>query len=182
MSDPYLSMIEAYGFDFAPRGWALCAGQTMSIAQNTALFSLLGTTFGGNGTTTFNLPDLRSRIALGFGQGPGLSPYSLGAAGGQEAHQLLTSEVPSHGHTLTATNNGQANGTNIPSATVRMGSGYAIEANNPVENIYSSAAPTVAMAANAVGPAGGGLPHENRMPFLTINYCIALQGIFPSRN
>jgi microcystin-dependent protein len=182
MSDPYLSMIEAFGFNFAPQGWAMCAGQTLSIAQNQALFALLGTTYGGNGTTTFNLPDLRGRLALGFGQGSGLSSYLLGAAGGQEAHQLLASEVPSHTHALNATNNGQANGTNVPSASVRMGSGYGIETNNPVENIYGNAAPSVAMAAGAVGAAGGGLPHENRMPFLTINYCIALQGIFPSRN
>ncbi len=182
MSNPYLSMIEAFAFNFAPRGWALCAGQTMSIAQNTALFSLLGTTYGGNGQTTFNLPDLRGRLALSFGQGPGLSSYSLGAAGGQESHQLLTSEVPTHSHTLNATNNGQANGTNVPSGSVLMGSGYGMEANNPVENVYSTAAPTVAMAAGAVSAVGNNLPHENRMPFLTINYCIALQGVFPSRN
>jgi microcystin-dependent protein len=182
MSEPYLSMIEAFGFNFAPVGWALCAGQTLAIAQNQALFALLGTTYGGNGTTTFNLPDLRGRLAVGFGQGLGLSSYALGAAGGEEAHRLSASEVPSHAHTLHATNNGQANGTNIPGAGVLMGSGYGIEANNPVENVYSNAAPTVAMAANAVGPAGGGQPHENRMPFLTINYCIALQGIFPSRS
>jgi microcystin-dependent protein len=119
---------------------------------------------------------------LGFGQGPGLSSHALGAAGGQESHQLLTSEVPTHTHTLNATNNGQANGTNVPSRTVLMGSGYGIESNNPVENVYSSASPTVAMAAGAVGTAGSNQPHENRMPFLTINYCIALQGVFPSRN
>jgi microcystin-dependent protein len=175
-------MIEAFGFNYAPRGWAMCAGQTLSIAQYQALFSLLGTTYGGNGQTTFNLPDLRGRLALGFGQGPGLSSYSLGAVGGQESHQLLTTEVPSHSHTLNATNNGQANGTNVPSGSVLMGSGYGMEANNPVENVYGNAPPTVAMAPGAVGAAGNSLPHENRMPFLTINYCIALQGVFPSRN
>lgn len=182
MANPFISMIEAFGFNFAPRGWALCAGQTLPINQNQALFALLGTTFGGNGQTTFNLPDLRGRLALGFGQGAGLSSYNLGAAGGEEAHQLPTSEVPAHAHTLNANNNGQTNGTNIPSSTVLMGSGYGIEANNPQENIYSNTAPTVAMAAGAVSSAGGGAPHQNRMPFLTINYCIALQGIFPSRN
>jgi microcystin-dependent protein len=181
MAQPYLSMIEAFGFNFAPQGWALCAGQTMSITQNQALFALLGTTFGGNGTTTFNLPDLRGRLALGFGQGSGLSSYPLGAVGGQETHQLVTNEAPTHGHSLNAVSNGQANGTNIPSSSVMMGSGYAMEANNPVENIYSNATPGIAMAASAVGMTGG-TPHENRMPFLTINYCIALQGIFPSRN
>jgi microcystin-dependent protein len=174
-------MIEAFAFNFAPRGWAMCAGQTLSIAQNQALFALLGTTYGGDGVATFNLPDLRGRNVLGFGQGPGLSSYALGAAGGQESHQLVTGEVPAHAHTLNATNNGQANGTNIPSSTVLMGSGYGIEANNPVENIYG-ASPSVAMAASAVGSAGSNQPHENRMPFLTINYCIALQGVFPSRS
>ena len=182
MSEPFLSMIEAFGFDFAPQGWALCAGQTLSIAQNQALFALLGTTYGGDGVTNFNLPDLRGRLALGFGQGVGLSAYNLGEVGGQETHQLSAAEIPSHAHTLNATNNGQASGTNVPSSTVLMGSGYGIETNNPVENIYGNTAPTVAMARGAVGPAGGGAPHENRMPFLTINYCIALQGFFPSRN
>ena len=182
MADPYISMIEAFGFDFAPRGWALCAGQTLSIAQNQALFALLGTTFGGNGTTTFNLPDLRGRIALGFGQAPGLSAYDLGAIGGAEGHQLLSTEVPAHSHTVNAVRNGQANGANIPANNLLMGSGYAIEANNPVENVYSTAAPSVAMGAGAIGTAGGNAAHENRMPFLTINYCIALLGVFPSRN
>jgi microcystin-dependent protein len=182
MSDPYISMIEAFAFNFAPRGWAMCAGQTLSIAQYQALFALLGTTYGGDGIRTFNLPDLRGRIALGFGQGSGLASYNLGETGGQESHQLLTSEVPPHAHTLNATNNGQANGTHVPSNSVLMGSGYAIETNNPVENIYGNSAPSVAMAAGAVGPAGGNQPHENRMPFLTINYCIALQGVFPVRD
>src|SRR3954467_10903033 len=105
MSDPYISMIEAFGFSFAPRGWALCAGQTLPIAQNQALFALLGTTYGGNGTTTFNLPDLRARVAIGFGQAPGLSSYNLGAAGGEEAHQLTEAEIPPHNHAVNAINN-----------------------------------------------------------------------------
>src|SRR5260370_22146220 len=146
MTQPYLSMIEAFVFDFAPRGWALCAGQTLSIAQNQALFALLGTTYGGNGTTTFNLPDLRSRLSLSFGQGPSLSSYSLGAVGGQEAHQLVAGEVPTHTHPLNATNNAQANATNVPSGRLLMGSGYAIEPNNPVESLDSTARRTVAMA------------------------------------
>jgi microcystin-dependent protein len=182
MSEPFLSMIEAFGFNFAPQGWAICAGQTLPIAQNQALFALIGTIYGGDGQQTFNLPDLRGRLALGFGQAAGLSPYVEGQTGGEEGHQLGVNEVPAHSHTLNATNNGQANGTNIPSSAVLMGSGYAIETGNPIENVYSSAAPTIAMAANAVGAAGAGAAHENRMPFLSINYCIALQGIFPSRS
>jgi microcystin-dependent protein len=179
--DPYLSMIESFAFTFAPRGWALCAGQLLPITQNQALFALIGTYFGGDGIRTFGLPDLRGRLALGFGQGSGLSQRPLGAAGGEEAHLLVANEVPPHGHPLNAINNGQANGTNIPSSTVMIGSAYAMEGGSPIENIYSSTTPTVAMAGGAVGTLGGA-PHENRMPFLTINYCIALQGIFPTRN
>src|SRR5579872_5848574 len=113
MSNPFLGEIRMFAGNFAPLGFAFCQGQTLSISQNQALFALLGTTYGGNGTTTFNLPDLRGRLGLGFGQGLGLSAYALGAVGGQEAHQLLASEVPSHTHTLNAVNNGQAGGTNV---------------------------------------------------------------------
>ena len=155
MSDPYLSMIEAFGFNFAPQGWALCAGQTLSIAQNQALFALLGTIYGGNGTTTFNLPDFAGGSLWVSARARACRPMRSGAVGGQETHQLLANEVPSHTHGLNATNNGQANGTNVPSGGVLMGSGYGIEANNPVENIYSNAAPTVAMAPGAVGAGRG---------------------------
>src|SRR5262249_48761306 len=147
---------------FAPQGWALCQGQTLSIAQNQALFALLGTTYGGDGVMTFQLPDLRSRLAFSFCQGLGLSNYDLGAAGGQEAHQLTINEVPAHTHTLNANNNGQANGTNIPGSNVLMGSGYAIEANNPIQSIYSASGVTVAMSPAAVSLSGGNQLHENR--------------------
>lgn len=181
MAQPYLGQIEAFPYNFAPNGWAFCAGQILPIAQYQALFALLGTTFGGNGINTFALPDLRGRIANGFGQGPGLANYNLGQAGGEEGHTLALTEMPvgSHNHTVTAVNNGTTDGTNVPSGSVTLGSGYASEASSPVVNIYSSAAPTIAMG--SLAPAGG-QPHENRMPFLGINYCIALQGIFPSRN
>ena len=182
MAEPFLGEIEAFAFNFAPRGWALCAGQVLPINQNTALFSLLGTTYGGNGTTTFQLPDLRGRVANAFGQGQGLGNYGLGQTGGQESHTLILNEMSSggHSHAVTAKNNGTTGGTNIPSATVGLGAAYASGAGSPVAvNIYSSAAPTIAMG--SLAPTGG-QPHENRMPFLGLNYCIALQGLFPSRN
>ncbi len=181
MAEPFLGEIEAFPYNFAPRGWAFCAGQVLPIAQNAALFSLLGTTFGGDGVSTFALPDLRGRVANGSGQAPGLSPYNLGQTGGEEQHTLAMAEMPagSHNHAIAAVNNGATGGTNVPSGTVTLGSGYASETGSPVVNIYSSDAPTIAMGSLT---ATGGQPHENRMPFLALTYCIALQGIFPSRN
>jgi microcystin-dependent protein len=179
--EPFLGQIEAFAFNFPPRGWASCAGQLLPISQNTALFSLLGTFYGGNGTSTFALPDLRGRVANGFGQGQGLQNYNIGQTGGEELHTLVLGEMAAGGHThaVTATNNGTTGGTNVPSAAVTLGSGYSSETGSPAVNIYSSAASTIAMG--SLGQAGG-QPHENRMPFLALNYCIALQGIFPSRN
>ncbi len=181
MAQPYLGEIEAFSFGFAPKGWALCAGQLLPINQNQALFSLLGTTYGGDGISNFALPDLRGRIANASGEGPGLALYNLGQTGGQELHTLVLAEMQSggHTHTVNATNNGQTGGTNVPGSGVTLGSGYASETGSPLVNIYSSAAPTVAMGSLA---STGGQPHENRMPFLGLNYCIALQGIFPSRS
>ena len=181
MSEPFLGEIEAFSFNFAPNGWALCAGQLLPINQNQALFALLGTTFGGDGISNFALPDMRGRVANAFGQGPGLGNYSLGQTGGQELHTLVLNEMQSGGHThvVTAKNNGTTGGGHVPSDAVTLGSGYASETGSPAVNIYSSAAPTVAMG--SLGPAGG-QPHENRMPFLGLNYCIALHGIFPSQS
>jgi microcystin-dependent protein len=181
MAQPFIGQIEAFAFGFAPKGWALCAGQLLPINQNTALFSLLGTTYGGNGVTTFALPDLRGRTANAFGQGQGLASYNLGQTGGEESHTLVLTEMAAggHTHTINATNNGQTGGTNVPSSAVALGSGYSSEAGSPAVKIYSSAAPTIAMG--SLSPVGG-QPHENRMPFLSLNYCIALFGIFPSRN
>jgi microcystin-dependent protein len=181
MAQPFLGQVEAFAFNFAPKGWAFCAGQTLPINQNTALFSLLGTTYGGDGVRTFQLPDLRGRIPNAFGQGQGLAPYQLGQAAGQESHTLILNEMAAGGHThsISTTNNGMASSTNVPSAAVTLGSGYSSETGSPPVNIYSSAPPTIAMG--SLVPVGG-QPHENRMPFLVLNYCIALQGIFPSRN
>jgi microcystin-dependent protein len=179
MAQPFLSQIEAFPFNFAPKGWALCAGQLMPINQNQALFSLIGTTFGGDGVRTFALPDLRGRLANGFGQGLGLANYTLGQRGGEETHTLTAAETPTHSHLVNAVKNGTTGGTNIPGSGVTLGEAYSSEAGSPAVNVYSSAAPTIAMG--SLGPTGG-QPHENRMPYLTLNYCIALQGVFPSQS
>jgi microcystin-dependent protein len=179
MAQPFLSQIEAFPFNFPPKGWAFCAGQLLPIAQNQALFALLGTTFGGDGRTNFALPDLRGRLANGFGQGSGLANYTLGQRGGEETHTLTGTETPLHSHLINADNNGTTGGTSTPGSGVTLGAGYANEAGSPAVNIYSSAAPTIAMG--SLGSTGG-QQHENRMPFLALNYCIALQGVFPSQN
>ena len=170
MAEPFLGQLMCVGFNFAPRGWAFCNGQIMAIAQNTALFSLLGTTYGGNGQTTFGLPDLRGRVALGFGQGPGLSNYTQGEVAGVETVTLNSQQMPLHNHAINASNLDAADqtpGGNFPSG----GGAY----NNP-------APPRQAMNAAMCGNAGGNQPHENRQPYLVLNWVIALQGIFPSRN
>ena len=173
--DPFIGEIALVPYNFPPRGWAFCDGQIMSIAQNTALFSLLGTTYGGNGQTTFALPDLRGRVPMhvGGGQGPGLSPYSLGQMGGVEAVTLLTTQMPAHGHAVNASS---ANGTSDDPSNAIMGK------NASGVPQYSAAAPNAVMAAAAIAPAGGNQPHENRPPYTGLNYIIALEGIFPSRN
>jgi microcystin-dependent protein len=179
MSQPFVSQIEALPYSFAPKGWAFCQGQLLPINQNQALFSLLGTTYGGDGIRTFALPNLQGRVANGFGQGPGLQPYTQGQLAGEEFHTLLQAEMPPHTHTVNSVVNGTSGGTNIPGGSVVLSSAYAVESGNPAESIYSNAGPASLMA--PVNPTGG-QPHENRMPFLVINYCIALVGIFPSRN
>ena len=170
MSEPFLAEIRILPYTFAPRNWAFCSGGTMIIAQNQALYSLLGNMYGGNGTTTFLLPDLRGRAPMHFGQGPGLSPRTQGisGAGGTETVTLTANQIPSHTHTARATTNAAT--TNVPTGNILADSGPAIYAtpNAPVGMINA--------------PTGGGQPHENRMPYLVINFCIALQGVFPPRN
>jgi microcystin-dependent protein len=174
MSDPFIAEIKMFGGNFAPRNYAMCNGQLLSIAQNTALFSLLGTTYGGNGQTTYALPDLRGRVPVHFGQGPGLSPMNLGEAGGQEAVTLLTTQIPAHTHALGCTDStadSAAPANNIPAADAAGVTGE-----------YSSSAPTATMHPATIQPAGGSQPHNNRQPYLGINFIIAIFGIFPSRN
>lgn len=191
MSTPFLGMIALFPYNFAPRGWAFCQGQLMPISQNTALFSLLGTTYGGNGTTTFALPDLRSRVPVGFGQGPGLSNYLLGQSGGAENVALTISELPAHTHLITLNNLAATEHVKNASGNSQtpVGNVPAIEAAG-VTATYSNAAPDATMAAGAISvtgtataaTTGSGLPAPTISPFLTLNYCIALQGIFPSRS
>ena len=173
MSDPFLGTIRLVGFNFAPVGWALCQGQALPIAQYTALFSLLGTYFGGDGVNTFNLPDLRGRVAVGQGQGPGLSNYSQGQTGGAETVSLAASQAPAHTHTLMAASN--------VTAAPNPGPGLMLGTTASAVRLYGANAPT-ALAAGSIGTFGSSTGHENRQPFLGLNHIIALAGIFPSRS
>lgn len=169
--DPFLGELAMFGNNFCPNGWAPAQGQILSIAQNTALFALLGTTYGGNGVTTFALPDLRGRTAIGEGQGPGLSNRILGEQGGSETVTLLSSEMPAHTHT--------ANATSLPGNTSNPT--MALPARKSRTQLYRVGTPNTTMAPDAIGITGGSQPHENMPPFLTMTWCIAMQGIFPSR-
>jgi microcystin-dependent protein len=170
MADPFVAEIRIFPFNFAPSGWAWCDGQLMPLSQNTALFSLLGTTYGGNGKSNFALPDLQGRAPMHPGQGPGLSLHDLGETGGSETVSLLESEIPAHSHTLRAS---LEDGTRPdPGATRAMGRGTAL---------YGAASNLAGMAWEALPPAGGDAPHNNLQPYLTFYFCIALQGVFPPR-
>lgn len=170
--DPFVAEIRMFPGNFAPTGWALCNGQILPISQNTALFSLLGTTYGGDGKTTFALPDLQDRAPMHPGTGPGLTPRVLGETGGVETVTLLQSELPSHTHGFT-----------------RHGATMDAEANSPFkafpavtkENSYSAGGTSVSMFPSALSSAGGSQPHNNMQPYLAVNFIIALQGIFPAR-
>jgi microcystin-dependent protein len=165
MSEPFLGQLSIVSFDFPPKGWAFCNGQFLPINQNQALFSLLGTTYGGNGQTTFALPDLRGRAPMHMGSG-----FTQGQAGGEVAHTLTIAELPTHTHTAqAATADGD---TPIPTANM-LGA---------FNNGYGSAGNLTALLSSSIGNVGGSQPHENMSPFLVLNYIIALQGIFPSRN
>ena len=167
MAEPFLSEIRIMSFNFAPKGWAQCNGQLLPINQNQALFSLLGTTYGGNGQTTFGLPDLRGRVPIHMGSG-----HTLGELGGEQAHTLSISELPTHTHTATATSNN--GGVIIPTGNLLAG-GTPQEYHAPDANL-------AAMNAGTLANTGGSQPHENMQPYLTLTFCIALQGIFPSQN
>jgi microcystin-dependent protein len=170
MAEPFLAEIRTFPFNFAPRGWAMCAGQVLPIAQNTALFSLLGTTYGGNGTTTFSLPDLRGRAAMHVGAG-----FTEGGSGGAETATLTLLNLPSHSHELNASNS---------AATTQAPGGNYLAAPDPRLGppIYDISAPSATMAGGAIGVTGGATPITNLQPFLCINFCIALNGVFPARN
>lgn len=178
--EPFIGQISLFGFNFAPRGWAFCHGQLLAIAQNTALFSLLGTQYGGNGTTTFGLPDLRGRVPLGFGPGPGLTPRTIGEIGGIESVTLISSQIPAHNHPIYVSGDAgttdSANGNFLANGAVTIARGNTIPA-----NLYGATS-SAQLNPNSVGMTGGNIAHQNMQPYLVMNYCIAIQGVFPSRN
>jgi microcystin-dependent protein len=181
MSSPFVAEIRIFPYNFAPVGWALCNGQLMSISQNTALFSLLGTNYGGDGKTTFGLPNLAGSVAIGQGQGPGLSNYDLGQVGGEPNVTLLSQEMPSHNHGLNCTST-VATATASDGAQLAKGQKGNFQSGITQVQVYSTNQPTTTLnPASAVSPAGSTMPHNNMMPYLTLNYCIALQGVFPPR-
>lgn len=176
MSDPYVGEIRIVPFNFAPNGWATCNGQLMSISQNTALFSLLGTQFGGDGRSTFGLPNLQGNAPMNQGNGAGLTPRTIGETGGETGVTLTTSQIPAHPHTAmcaTSSNNG------TPGPTVVFGGG-----GRGKEPAYAPASQQTAvlMSPQAVGMTGGNQPHNNMPPYLTLNFVICLQGIYPPRS
>lgn len=176
-TEPFIGEIILAGFNFAPRGFALCNGQILSIAQNTALFSLLGTTYGGNGQTTFALPNLQGRTSIGFGQGPGLSSFSLGQVGGQENVTLLSTEMPAHNHAVQSNNGDGAQSSPVNNFFAGPGADRDLFWYND-----ATSGGTANMNPAAIAIAGGSQPHNNLQPYLAVNYCIAMEGIFPSRN
>jgi microcystin-dependent protein len=167
--DPFVAEIRMFPFNFAPVGWAFCNGQLLPLSQNTALFSLVGTVYGGNGQTTFALPDLQGSVPMHPGQGPGLSLHDLGESGGTEKVTLLQSEIPAHNHTLSGTTLSALSNNTAANLPARANL-YSTNINNPVQ-----------MSPNALALSGGNVPHNNMMPYLTVNFCIAMQGVFPPR-
>jgi len=174
VTSPFVAQVQIFAFNFSPTGWAFCDGQLLPLSQNTALFSLLGTTYGGDGKSTFALPDIQGNSVMQPGQGPGLSLRDLGEIGGEETVTLLVSEIPAHSHSLNASP--QPSGTGVPAAQTCLARGFG---GSPFKQ--SPFTPNVTMAPQMIAPAGGGLPHQNMIPYLTLNYCIALQGVFPAR-
>lgn len=176
MSSPFVAEIRMFACNFAPTGWAQCNGQLLPISQNTALFSLLGTFYGGDGKSTFALPNLEGSTPLGQGQGSGLSEYFLGQSGGTDFITLLQTEIPLHTHTTRAQNIDPAE-VNSPSPTVVLG-----QSNNGNAYRPRAGSTIVNMNIQALGMAGSSLPHNNDMPYLVVNFCIAMQGVFPPRS
>lgn len=177
--DPFIAEIRIFPFRFAPNGWAMCNGQLLPISQNAALFSILGTTYGGDGKSNFALPNLQGSVPLKFGQGPGLSPYSLGQKGGNQTVTLLDSENPSHNHLLVVADTDGSS--SDPSGKIFGKGNYVSGTARGQIDLYTETAPAVTLKSTAVGVVGGNLPHNNMMPYLTLNFCIALRGIFPPR-
>jgi microcystin-dependent protein len=174
MADPFVAEIRIFPFNFAPRGWAFCNGQILPISQNTALFSLLGTTYGGDGKSTFALPDLQGRAPMHPGQGPGLSLHDLGESSGSETVTLLQSEIPGHSHAWSASSADATSQSPVGELTAAGAGGITLYA--------APQTPPTSLSPNAITSSGGNQPHNNLQPYLTVNFCIALQGIFPPRS
>ena len=172
--DPFVAEIRIFPFNFAPKGWAFCDGQLLPLSQNTALFSLLGTTYGGDGKSTFALPNMQGNAPMHPGQGPGLSLHDLGETGGSETVTLLESEIPAHSHALMASTTSSTKPAPADNALTRIQSGA-------TPYVAAAGAPLVTFSDQALAPAGGDQPHNNMQPYLTLNFCIALQGVFPPR-
>ena len=168
---PYIGDLMLVGYNFAPRGWMDCSGQLLAISSNTALFSLIGTTYGGDGRTTFALPDLRGRLPIAAGTGPGLTPRPQGAKGGQEQHTLTVNEMPAHSHAISAADS---------AATTEDPDGNLFA--TATDPLYRPGPGSAALGSAALGLVGSSLPHENRMPYTTLRWVICVQGEFPSRN
>jgi microcystin-dependent protein len=177
MAVPFLGQIQPLPYNFAPRGWAQCDGQLLPISQNTALFSLLGTFYGGNGQSTFALPDLRGRVPIHFGSNAGEN-YSLGQSGGVDSVTLTTSEMPAHTHAFMGSS--AQSDTNQPEAAVALAQAFRASGTTP--DFYGPLTTPQPLNAASVGQFGQSQPHDNMQPYLAINWCIALQGVFPSRN
>jgi microcystin-dependent protein len=175
MSNPFVAEVRIFGFTFAPKGWALCDGQLLSISQNTALFSLLGTFYGGDGKVTFALPNLQGSVAMHSDQYRGGGSFPLGSQGGEPSVTLLTSEIPSHNHNFGAVST--TGDTNSPGTGVSLA-----RSSNATAYQSNTSSPLVAMDLQSLTPTGSDLPHNNMMPYLTLSYCIALQGVFPPRS
>lgn len=172
MTEPFIGEVQIFGFNYAPYQWALCNGATMAIQQNSALFALIGVNYGGNGTTNFQLPNLTARAPCNQGQGPGLTPRSIGGAFGAVSVGLTEAETPAHNHGMNVFTGGSGTRSGTPVAGAALSNGLQLYAANPTLD--------TTFAPNMMFPAGNGVPHENRQPFLALNFCIALDGVFPS--
>ena len=178
MDQIFLGMLATFGFNFAPQGWAFCNGQLISIANNSALFALLGTTFGGDGINTFALPNLQSRASVSIGDGPGLSSRTIGEVSGSENVTLISAQIPAHTHFMTASGDGPTQATAQGASLGSQG-----RAGGTMPNIYANGATSpVSMPSVTSTPTGGGQAHSNMQPYLAVNYSIALEGIYPARN
>jgi microcystin-dependent protein len=177
--DPFVAEIRIFPFNFAPTGWAFCDGQLLPISQNPALFSLLGTTYGGDGKSNFALPNLQGCVPMHYNQGPGLSLHDIGESSGSETVTLLTTQMPSHSHFLNATSS--AGTAADPTGLLYANGNWSNQVGSGAVQYYGVAAPNVTLATDVLASTGGNTAHNNLMPYLTLNFCIALQGVYPSR-